>query len=171
LQVRFDEIPHEGLRLQIKDEAWFPDQEVRRKKGVIASVFLQKKGGRVLFEGLFDTELEFDCDRCLEPFVENFSIDFSVEIEFVDRTLTDTYIEDHLCGESEMDMVYLEKPIIDIYQVLRQQVILAIPVKNLCSDECKGLCGKCGENLNNKQCDCGPDDSSSPFSLLKKLKR
>lgn len=171
MQVRFDEIPPEGLRLEIKDESWFPDQEVRRKKGVIASVFLRKKGERVLCNGLFDTELEFECDRCLEPFIQPFSMEFSVEIEFVDRILADAYREDHVCDESEMDMVYLEKPVIDVYHVLRQQVILAIPVKNLCSEECKGLCGKCGENLNQKQCDCGPDDSSSPFSLLKKLKR
>lgn len=170
MQVRFDEIPQEGLRLEIKDESWFPDQELNRNKAVIASVFLINKGERVLLNGAFDTELKFECDRCLESFIQPLGLDFSIEIEHVDKALEDTSIEDHLCGESEMDMVYLEKPVIDIYQVLSQQVMLSIPAKKLCSEECKGLCGKCGGNLNLKQCDCGPDESSSPFSLLKKLK-
>ena len=170
MQVRFDEIPLEGWRLEIKDESWFPDQELTRNKDVIVSVFLKKKGERILLNGAFDTELKFNCDRCLETFIHPFDIDFSVEIELVDKALADIQIEDHLCGEDEMDMVYLEKPVIDIFQVLRQQAILAIPAKKLCSEDCKGLCEKCGENLNLKNCGCGPDQSSSPFSLLRKLK-
>ena len=169
MQVRFDEIPQEGLRLEIKEESWFPDQELSRSKAVIASVFLERKGESVLFNGTFDTELKFSCDRCLEAFIQPFRIEFSVEVE-VDEALADTTIKDHLCGESEMDMVYLEKPVIDVYNILGQQAILAIPAKRVCLKKCKGLCGKCGENLNLKQCDCGPDESSSPFSLLKKLK-
>ena len=169
MHVRFDEIPQEGLRFELKDESWFPDQELSRNKAVAAAVQLNRKGDRVLLKGALNTEFQFECDRCLEMFQYPFDINFSVEFELFEKDLTGI-TDDHLCGESEMEMVYLEKPVIDIFQNLRQQVLLAIPAKKLCSEKCKGLCSKCGENLNTITCSCGPDDSSSPFSLLKTLK-
>ena len=51
MNIRFDEIPEEGLRLHIEEESWFPDREVERCEGVNASVFLQKKDQRIFVEG------------------------------------------------------------------------------------------------------------------------
>lgn len=170
MQIHFSEIPHEGLRLEINDESWFPNQELKRRGPVSASVYLKKQNDRVLLNGTLDTQVQLDCDRCLESFVYNLNINFSIEFELIEGALEQKIEIDHVCSASEMDMVYLDKPIIDIFYILRQQVFLALPVKRLCSEDCKGLCGKCGTNLNVKQCDCKPGSSSSPFGVLEKLK-
>ena len=59
---------------------------------------------------------------------------------------------------------------IDIMDMIRQELVLALELKPLCSQSCRGFCQYCGINLNEKQCDCRPP-GSSPFEALKNLKK
>ena len=171
MQVHFSEIPLEGLRLEIWDESWFPDQELTRNKAVTALVLLTKKGERVLLDGKIDTEVVLDCDRCLEAYPLKLDFDFRIEFELLEGGSNADIVSDHLCSTSEMDMVYVSEPVIDLFQVLRQQVFLMLPLKKICSETCKGLCKICGRNLNKEQCQCARQPSDSPFSVLEKLKK
>ena len=67
-----------------------------------------------------------------------------------------------------MDMVYLKEPVVDLFEILNQQIFLMIPEKHLCRESCKGLCPRCGANLNVETCSCGQEINSSPFAILKK---
>lgn len=167
MNIRFDEIPEDGLRLHIEDESWFPG-EVERCGRVVAGVFLQKQEQRVFLEGSFTASVRLSCDRCLESFCTPLDSTFKIDIELVDK-LPDRE-DEYLCSSEEMDMMFVATPAIDVFQVLAQQVFIALPVKRLCSVSCAGLCGRCGANLNVERCRCAEEKKESPFGVLGSFK-
>jgi uncharacterized protein len=168
MKVRFGEIPAEGLRFEIHDESWFPDRELQRTGPVRSLVVLKRNGeDRVLLAGEIRTTITFDCDRCVEDYVMELDVSFNLDLEYAASSRLEP--SEHECSPAEMDMIYLQEPVIDIFEILQQQVFLMIPEKHLCSESCKGLCPRCGANLNVETCNCGTELKSSPFAILKKL--
>ncbi len=170
MKVRFGEIPEEGLRYEINDESWFPDRELHRT-GPVRSVIVLKRNGvnRVLLSGEIQTTITFDCDRCTENFSMELDNSFELDLEYAPGNVLES--AEHQCSPSEMDVMYLKEPAIDIFQILSQQVFLMISEKHLCLESCKGLCPKCGVDLNLESCDCKKELKSSPFSILKKNRK
>ena len=167
MKVRFGEIPEEGLRFEISDESWFPDHELDRTDMVRSMVSLKRKGvDRVLLTGEIQTEIAFDCDRCTENFNKRFDSNFALDLEYAPDAVLQA--AEHECSPLEMDVIYLNEPVIAIFEILRQQVFLVMSEKHLCSDSCKGLCSSCGTNLNLAACDCKKELKSSPFDILRK---
>jgi uncharacterized protein len=172
MKVRFEEIPWEGLHLEITDESWFPESELSHTGPVVARMDLEKRDHRVLVEGVLQVALILDCDRCLKQYEQPLNLNFKVDLEVSeDPAVEESSAADHSSGESEMDVITLEAPEVDIASILKQQLFLALPAKNLCSPECKGLCPHCGTNLNEKSCDCSLREKSSPFAVLVELKK
>lgn len=170
LKVQFTQIPDEGLDLTIRDESWFPSDEISRSGPADARIFLEKRGKRVLLEGAINTTIVLHCDRCLDPFNLPLDVNFRADLELADD-FKGTSVQNHVCERNEMDVIFLDEPVIDIFYVLRQQIFLSIPGKKLCSDSCKGLCNRCGANKNREKCGCPQDSGSSPFRILDKLKK
>ena len=170
MKIIFDEIPASGLELELSDQSWFPDQEVTRAGPVRASLFLERRHNRVLLSGRFSVMFEMDCDRCLACYRTLLESDFSLDLEYQPDGGPEVLPEEHGCSRSEMDVVCLRRPEIELFSLLRQQVILTLPAKRLCDEECRGLCVRCGGNLNEGGCVCSGGDISSPFSVLKGFK-
>lgn len=170
MKVRFDEISAEGTRLIITDEAWFPDHELERRGKVAATVFLRRDGKRVFVQGTLSATVQLVCDRCLESYPQQLDDGFQVEFELVDDDGRVPLTGEHEIEAEEMDTIFLDEPAIDLFEVLQQQVFLALPDKLLCGDDCQGLCSSCGTNLNNGKCRCGTKGKESPFSVLAALK-
>lgn len=172
MQIHFDEIPQEGLRLEITDESWFPRHDISKKGPVTAEIYLEKRGERIFVEGTIKGTFLLECDRCLETFEFPIENAFKVDLELTDHaTLREHPIAEHSCSSNEMDVMFLDEPLVDVFYVLQQQVYLALPDKKICKPECKGICQKCGANLNEEQCACSTAPESSPFGILKKLKQ
>lgn len=102
---------------------------------------------------------ELICVRCLECYVYPFDTDF--EVEYRRRASTSTRLSavggSLLKSQSEKinkDVVEYSGDIIDIRDDVKQNIILALPMKPVCSFDCKGLCSICGNNLNLKECGC-----------------
>ncbi len=170
MKITFTEIPDQGLRLEINDESWFPDQEITRTAPVSTRLYLEKKGAeRVLMEGEIKTVISLNCDRCLESYSQQLDEEFRVDIElfFPDQ---EKALEEHHCSDSEMDTIFIDIPVIDVFDILTEQMFLLLPQKRLCSESCKGICHRCGENLNQADCRCR-DEHSSPFAILASLKK
>jgi uncharacterized protein len=168
MKVRFNEIPDDGLRLEINDESWFPDHDLQRSEPVKSRVFMKRESeDRVLLEGEIKTRVSFDCDRCLAGYQIELGSKFKLDLEYVAGKMKET--AEHECSPAEMDMMYLDEPVIDVFQILNQQIFLLVPEKHVCSEECKGLCPSCGVNLNKQSCDCQKDLKASPFDVLKNL--
>lgn len=170
LKVVFEEIPPEGLSLRIDDQSWFPHDELVCVEPVWARVFLERREKRVFFEGELRATARLDCDRCLEPFVYRLEETFHIDIELHEPAVEEETVLDYDAGD--MDVVYVEEPVIDVFQLLRQQVFLLLPFKNLCSEDCPGLCPNCGALLKRGACGCSQEaeaSSESPLAVLSEL--
>ena len=168
MKVRFSEIPDDGLRLEINDESWFPDHGLQRSGPVKSRVFLKRESDdRVLLEGEIQTVVSYDCDRCLKHYRMELGGMFKLDLEYVAGRMAE--MAEHECSPAEMDMMYMEEPEVDVFEILCQQVFLRAPEKHVCSEDCKGLCPNCGINLNTDSCDCKKELKSSPFDVLKNL--
>ena len=171
MKILFSELPEEGLSFHFEDKSFIPE-EVYCSGPARADLFLEKKESRVILDCTFKVVVELVCDRCLEEFEDLLESTFTVDFEFVDQDKCNVEDLDYHCRDSELDTIVLDKPEIDIVQVVSQQVLLALPMKKLCSQNCKGLCRRCGANLNNEQerCKCSLE-VESPFNVLAQLKK
>jgi uncharacterized protein len=70
----------------------------------------------------------------------------------------------------DLEIGHHDRKELDLTPVLREQIILAVPMTVRCKDTCKGLCGVCGQNLNERDCGHKPGKAESPFAALKDLK-
>ncbi|MDH3346810.1 MAG: DUF177 domain-containing protein [Desulfobulbaceae bacterium] len=129
---------------------------------------VKKSHTEIELRGKLDVTARLVCDRCLEDYL----IPIHSEMTFILQYPS----QDHLRalnvdgGFGEVEILSLETPQVDIEDILRQQFLLALPVKNLCSKKCKGLCSQCGVNLNKSRCPCLAEKEKSPFAVLAKFK-
>lgn len=72
--------------------------------------------------------------------------------------------------EQNGDLYYFTGDHLELAPMLREQLILASPMHPLCSEECRGLCARCGKDLNEGPCRCGEEPTGSPFQLLRAMR-
>lgn len=105
-------------------------------------------------------KIQMPCSRCAKTFIHEIDLSFTEEIRDV-NDLTD---------EQEVDIYTYQGNEIKLDRIIYEQIILDIPIKRLCTANCKGLCPKCGVDLNDKKCNCDRDDDIDIRLLeLKKL--
>jgi len=172
MKILFDEIHETGLTLEIQDATWFPEGDWQRVGPVRADLHLTRRSRQVFLEGRLQYAVRFDCDCCLEAYEDKHDDRFQVEFEYLppDDPYWHSDAGEHECPEEEMDVVALEEPALYTEAILEQQVILSLPVKRVCCDDCRGLCPQCGKNLNNTPCSCGENEPLSPFAVLAQAK-
>jgi len=129
-------------------------------------LFIRTTEGALVTGGLH-CSLELACARCLEPF--SFPLRFTLEEEFhptidiaTGATLPRTEDDD---PATQIDARHE----LDLTEVMRQNILLALPPHPVCRSGCLGLCPQCGKNLNEGPCDCKPDDIDPRFEKLKEL--
>ena len=136
---------------------------------VKGEVVFSNSGRHVIIRGGYTTSVEVDCARCLQPY--KIDMDIPIEEEFQiaghvpDLTVTE---EEEELPEEERDPLFVDN-LFDLTELIRQNILVTIPIKPLCSDECKGLCPHCGKNLNDGTCECPPDTEGSAFAALASL--
>ena len=118
--------------------------------------------------GTVRTELELTCGRCLEPY--RMPVDAAFELRFLPATEMPTEDEREL-QEEDVDISYYRDDQIDLNELLREQFYLALPMKPLCVDGCRGLCAQCGTNLNTGTCTCETVWEDPRLAPLKGLAR
>jgi len=128
--------------------------------------FMLKNTGRGIFlNGQLELMLNLKCTRCLEPFDYFLETEFTREFIFRNKikNLESEKIEQNLILEPEQDSIEMEP-------IIRESILLKLPIKNLCSSDCKGLCSHCGMNLNKEQCQCEKDNIDPRLAKLKEFK-
>lgn len=101
--------------------------------------------GKAIITGKALLEFTLPCDRCLTPVKQ------IVEIEFDREVLAPELLIDE---ELKEDQSFVEEYELDLEALLTEELQMAWPTKILCSEECKGICKKCGKNLNEGKCEC-----------------
>ncbi|MDF2838621.1 MAG: hypothetical protein K0S60_324, partial [Evtepia sp.] len=115
------------------------------QKPLCISGTVRNSAGVLILEGEITAELELVCDRCMKHFRK----EKRVPLHFL--------LAQELAGEEEDEIILLDGEELDIGDLAFTTFILDMDTKNLCSEDCKGLCPGCGANLNEEACRCKPE--------------
>jgi uncharacterized protein len=113
------------------------------------------------------TTLELPCGRCLEPFM--LPVDASFDLRYQPHT-ENTGEGEREVEEDDLTTAFYENDEIDLGHLMHEQFYLALPMKPLCREDCRGLCPVCGANLNAGACGCNPQWEDPRFAALKELR-
>ena len=136
-----------------------PDEDVAVSGKFLSDIgfdgWLVKQGNALLMNGNAHYTMAHECDLCGEGFTAKY--DTKVSATFSENPEEDEYSFDGIT--------------VDVAGPIREAIILAFPSRLVCREDCKGLCPKCGVNLNVSSCNCceSEEEDNNPFSLLKKI--
>jgi uncharacterized protein len=133
-------------------------------KGV--AELLPDTGGEVRVTGQVETDLETECDRCLGR--ASFHIDAPFDLFY--KPLADVAEGEEIAiDEGEAEIGFYELPGIELEDIIREQVLLQLPMQRVCSEACKGICPICGSNRNETACTCEARPGDDRWMALKDL--
>jgi uncharacterized protein len=144
-----------------------PDDDYRVATPVELSMDVEKAGGDAFrVNGRVTTRLEMECGRCLEPF--EVPVDARFELRYVPQVDASEAGEQEI-AEDDLITAYYREGTLDVIEMIREQLHLALPMKPLCQEACRGLCAECGTNLNRTDCGHKPEWEDPRLSVLKDL--
>lgn len=117
-------------------------------------------------KGHVTVPMDTDCDRCLEPA----SCPVEGDFELIYRPVADGYGEETAIDAGEAEMGFYEGDGVELNDVLREFVLLSLPMQKLCRADCKGICPVCGQNRNLKECQCQAEASDDRWAALKSIR-
>ncbi len=123
--------------------------------------------GEIRVQGHLSVTMEADCDRCLEP--ARFPLDSDFELYY--RPVVETASHEVAIDASESEMGFYEGDGIELNDVLREYILLALPMQRVCRADCKGICPSCGQNRNQKECRCQVEAVDDRWASLKNYGR
>jgi uncharacterized protein len=148
------------------DPAIVQDEEYRIVAPVHLVMDVRKDRDAYRVTGRVETRLQLECGRCLEPF--QIPVDSAFELRYVPAS-TNTGTEETEVAEDDLTTAYYTDETLDLGELMHEQFVLALPMKPLCSETCKGLCPTCGTNLNKATCDCKPAWKDPRLAGLKNI--
>jgi Predicted metal-binding, possibly nucleic acid-binding protein len=157
---------------EVKDTGFRPDGPA------VLHVKLQKTRSGVLLRGSTEVAVHTPCRRCLADVHLRVPISFTLNL--VAQAALNAAREDGADdGQAErggsfalerVDEELFDGKTIDVDPLVREQVLLALPMHAACGEDCKGLCGTCGQNLNEGQCGCAQTQVDPRLAALKNFK-
>jgi uncharacterized protein len=175
MRIRVDEIPESGRFLHFH---WDQDRlgqflppddpfELELLHPVNVDLEINKGADHIRIQGSIKGVLQVACHRCLKPFP--MPLDEQVEVFLVEEQKAPEEEEKEL-EEEDLEYEFFDGEVIEIDELVAEQIFLALPFKVLCSEGCRGLCPRCGANLNDEPCKCEQKGDNSPFARLKAIK-
>jgi uncharacterized protein len=162
-RVRFDETFAPG-ELDFKDdEIW----QVGPLHALGTAELLANTDGEVRIQGKFDVRMEAECDRCLGraqfPMNESFDL-FYRPVSYI------AHEEEAEIDEGEAELGFYQGGGLELEDILREQILLLMPMQRVCSEDCKGICPSCGKNRNETPCDCKNEHHDDRWGALERLR-
>lgn len=172
MKININDIPDAGLSLQLSEDGGNLEKlaggklEFEFLSPVDANLDITRTGLNIFISGVLRTKLRLNCGRCLKEF------DYDVQSDLaLFYTIESEQEKEKELKPADMDVNYIQGEEIDTDEVLLAQLALEVPMQPLCTPECKGLCPKCGADLNLGPCGCGEKEKVDPrFAELKKFK-
>ena len=127
---------------------------------------IRRDGGRAKVAGKVAAQLQLECDRCLKPI--ELPVNSRFELEYVTREDYQAQ-QDLELTEEDLDLSVFDGEVIDIDELVREELLLAVPTHLLCQDNCKGVCPVCGVDRNSIDCRCEIQESDPRWAGLKEL--
>lgn len=156
IEVAFDpaDIDLDGENLKLIGKLTLDAELVRSRSGVELN-------------GQIQAALLIDCTRCLAARERQFDFEFRAVFVEADQISEAAEVE---VADDALDESVSENGKIELAEVVREQLLLAVPQQNFCREDCRGLCLKCGENLNLIDCKCAGDEVDPRWAALKDFK-
>jgi uncharacterized protein len=148
----------------------FSADNLRQVEPMVWSASAERAGGEIRIVGSLNTTVELPCSRCLEPARPRIEKSFDLFFRERDEFLFDEDDEIEL-DEKDTRTAFFSGTRLAIGDILREQVLLGLPMKVLCNVDCKGLCPTCGTNLNAGSCNCPKEHFSPHMDMLLELKQ
>ena len=128
----------------------------------VLNIEMDKAPSQIVLKCELIVSAAFECDRCTKNYDEMFSIEFNIVY----------IIGEAESGEKDDDVHYItpEQDKLNLGEDIKDYAEISLPMKQLCDDDCKGLCTKCGVNLNEKDCNCKDEEVNPIWEPLLKLK-
>lgn len=171
MKIHFKDIPEAGLSVDLKEDGRKIEElagglNFSFKTPVVSHLDLNLSEGTLQAEGTLKAKLQMSCSRCLKEF--EYDVDSFFSVFFVVGAEPESEKELKL---SEMEINYIPVPEIDTDEILLAQLSLEVPMQPLCQETCKGLCPRCGADLNQGECGCPREEKTdSKFAKLKDFK-
>jgi uncharacterized protein len=170
MQLDVAKIREPHLRIDRTDEAsaYPADEDYRIVDPVRLTGELRKDHEKIRIAGHVKTSLELACSRCLDGF--RVPVDAAFDLMYLPATSEPTAGEQEVEAD-DLGTSYYRDGVIDLSDLVREQFFLALPMKPLCQDACRGLCPECGTNLNTGSCACTHAWEDPRLAPLKALTR
>jgi uncharacterized protein len=143
------------------------DERVRLTAPAAVTGKVRLSGNEVFVSGHVDTRAQVECDRCLQPVEAPVSADFTLEYITGSEYESSEVAE---LTEAEMSVAVFDGEGLDIDEIVKEQILLAVPTRMLCREDCKGICPECGIDRNTGECSCGADNIDPRWAALKNFK-
>jgi len=142
------------------------DERIRLIEPVVVKGNVRLARTEVFVNGQIDTRAQVECDRCLQP------VELPVIAAFDLEYITGRDYESSETAEltdAELSVSVFDGEAIDVDEIVKEQILLAVPTRMLCREDCKGICPECGIDRNTGECTCVTNDIDPRWAALKKL--
>jgi uncharacterized protein len=175
MKISVDEIPQTPKEIRFSESVEelnkIFSQSSNRDFGFPVSLDVELKSYRsgleLFFDGRFEGEFEGRCGRCLEGF--SFYLDKPFDFVLIPRPAKSDRKAEEL-HRDDLGLSYYSGDEIDLSPLIAEQVILALPTRPLCAEDCRGLCASCGANLNKESCSCAAPTGDPRMAIFRTLK-
>ncbi len=163
MKIQIPDIPDEGLEIDLTEDITI--EGVSLVSPVAGRLSVTRTDAEVMVSGEMTLEAEHECSRCLKRFRQHLELPVGV----VYHPAAELEQQKHELHDDEMDMGFYEGEELDLRELLREQVMLNMQMKPLCDEACRGICPKCGIDLNTASCRCVQKEIDPRLEVLKKL--
>ena len=171
MRIQVSQISEEdGLRLEHRyglgqPELGTPDRAISGRP--VLRLFAERAGTEVKLNGSIEASIRFNCDRCLEPVALN--VDEQFELFYIPSFAPGASKDETELREEDLTVSFYREDTINLDDVVREQIELALPMSKVCGADCRGLCPECGSNLNKVQCLCSTRATDPRLAALRDL--
>lgn len=174
MKININSIPEEGLEIrETKDRSWLPtlfggagaDDFTLDEVQVVCQI--RRLEQTAFLNGTVATVIRTACSRCLEQA----ELPVNVPFRYTLMPAAEDRMEEVELTEEDLEYGVYDGEIIDCDPLIYEQIVLQIPMKVLCRDDCRGLCPQCGANLNLGACSCPEKAGDERLAVLKKFNR
>lgn len=169
MRIELDRLEEQGGRFaQVYevDDLLLDDEEVRLVEPAEIQGRIRRIGTEVELRGKLHARLEAACGRCLKPVEVPISTGFTER--FV-RAVSWAADEQHELQEEDLNLAVFDGEGIELDDLVREEILLAVPANVLCREDCQGLCPICGIDRNLGHCQCETNEADSRWQKLKEL--
>jgi uncharacterized protein len=161
--IEISSIPEDGLQQELE----LPVKVNQHTDTAHVLIKISKLGKMVFAEGSVKISATLTCSRCLKDYP--YPLDLTFNEEYTPAGVSEEEKEYELT-EEELNLDYYSDEQLDINELITEQILLAVPMKPLCSPECPGLCPACGKDMNEAKCNCNIEQVDPRLQPLERLK-